>query len=205
MDRSEGQEACLNPSVSSITVPITAFTLSLPPFFLPFSIHLQPFFILLSLLSNFKSVFCLEHLPLTYPFLTLLSHFFVSLFRAIFVLSPTISHIYLYCSSPSPFACLLSPKGLRLTAVDYHTSKELPYLRPFGPISFWIEHQSIYSCPHGQNLQLRTGICICMNKCNLCLWVCSIYKYVLLILLVSNWLIIQYVLPMIARCCGCTL
>lgn len=44
-------------------------------------------------------------------------------------------------SSLTPSAWLLGPKGIGLTAVDYHTSKELSSLSPVGPIS-WIEHQS---------------------------------------------------------------
>lgn len=197
MDRSEGQEACLNPSASSITVPITVFTLtsSLSYFISNASLSCSLFYpspalFFLSLFSNYNSsIFCFKQHPpsnLSIPnsFL-LLAHFFVSWSLAIFLLSPILPlyPISLFIvSSPSPSALLLSPKGLGLTAVDYHTSKELSSLSPVGPISCPIEHQCTQVFT-GKifHVVLCAGICIYVDKgflfVNACTNVCWWYPF----------------------------
>lgn len=174
MDRFEGQKARLNPSASLITVPITALTLPISLFYFISNASLScfpllsifPFYFILldcSLTINLSLfVSCTICLP-TYPFLTL---FFFHPFSLSLCLSPSsfylpVSHYIPYLSLSlllPPPTLFLSPIGLRLPVVDYHTSKKLSSLSPVGPISCPIERQSIYWSLCGQN-HPRNSIC----------------------------------------------
>lgn len=149
MDRLEGGRLCLNPSASLITATITALTLPISLFyFISFSLfilHPSPAHAFFSLHSPFSSqlfVFSLSPTPLSF-----------------------ISESILYlCSSliSLPPHLFLSPQ--RLPAVDYHTSKELGFLSPVGPISCQIEHQSICRVSTGSITPVnpRAGIYVCV-------------------------------------------
>jgi len=155
MGRFEGPEG-LSQSVSfidycshySLLTPNYFPILFLMPHFLfpPCSIsNLSTIFIFLPSNCNYSVLTCSALLQMC-PFRTLLSFqlYFMSLCVSLsphfpFYLPGTkclpFYPISFFICSSSPTTFILSPKGFKLPAVDYHTSKHLSSLSPVGPIS----------------------------------------------------------------------